>query len=449
MKHSFSTKKRNKLVEDLRHWNEDLRRSLERPEVPAEDDSRKVGELKRRFNIQRSNSIRQSLSSLHRTLESGFRCTCSPPHQAAIDLDWASFELDTAKPIKMAVSYTTISQKRQLPDLWRKLHVNLCAPCDIVGSPPQLLSPSPLPVRDRSPASRRSKMVHLFRSESRTPPPPSLISPNLASESSAVSTSASTEITNLCKAVCTECNPWTLAGFLKDPEEEQGRQFSFDHSKTEFSEIIKAVPLKSLISSQEQFNQQQNTFTSLSAKQRFGIAASVAWSVLHLSGSPWLGNQWDDKQASIFLEKSQGDREILSRHPCALYIFSPPTTPEEPPTNNFKHLIPNIIVFSLGILLIELCINKSFTEIRHTDGNSISDSLLDDYQTALSKLDEVYRLAGDSYGDAVARCVKSEFQGRDIYKNFEFAQFRQQFYDAVVAPVQATYLMFPDSRIAI
>jgi hypothetical protein len=264
-----------------------------------------------------------------------------------------------------------------------------------------------------------------------------------------VSTSASTEITNLCNAVCTECNPWTLAGFLKDPGEGQGRQFSFDDSKTEFSEIIKAVPLKSLLSSHEQLTQQQNGYTSLSAKQRFGIAASVAWSVLHLSGSPWLGNQWDDKQASIFLEKDQGDREILSRHPCALYIFSSPTTPEEPPTNNFKHLIPNIIVFGLGILLIELCINKSFAEIRETNENAMSNSLLDDYQTALSRLDEVYRLAGDSYGDAVARCVKSEFQGRDIYKNFDFSQFRQKFYDTVVAPVQATYLMFPDSRIPV
>lgn len=77
----------------------------------------------------------------------------------------------------------------------------------------------------------------------------------------------------------------------------------------------------------------------------------------------------------------------------------------------------------------------------------MSAPLLEDYETALSKLDEVYRLAGDSYGDAAARCVKLSFQGRDVYKDFSFAQFRRQFYDTVVAPVQATYLMFPDSRI--
>ncbi|EAW17235.1 uncharacterized protein NFIA_005990 [Aspergillus fischeri NRRL 181] len=372
VKHSFSTKKRNKVIEDLRRWNEDLRRSLEKPEVPAEDDSGKVRDLKRRFNIQRSNSIRQCLSSLHRALETGFRCACSPPHQAAVDLDWAAYESDTAETLKVAVSYRTISQSPQRPD------------------------PSPA-------SSLRSRMVYMFRSLSRTPSPPP-IPPDLSSVSTAVPASASTEITNLCDAVCTECNPRPLAGFLKDTQ---------------------------------------------TSNKRFGIAASIAWSVLHLSGSPWLGDHWDEKQANIFLERTQGDREMLSRNPCALCIFSSPTTPEEPLTNDFIHLIPNRIVFGLGILLIELCINKSFAEIRQTDESAMAASLLDDYQTALSKLDEVYRLAGDSYGDAAARCVKLEFQGRDLYKNFDFSQFRRQFYDAVVAPVQATYLMFPDSRIPV
>jgi hypothetical protein len=229
---------------------------------------------------------------------------------------------------------------------------------------------------------------------------------------------------------------------------DQDRQFSFDHSKTDVSKIIKAVPLKSLLSSQ-QSAQQQSPYTSLSLKQRLGIAASTAWSVLHLSGSPWLGNHWDEKQAIIFLESMQGKREVLSRNPCASCVFPSPTTPAEPPTNEFSHIIPNRTVFALGILLIELCINKSFAEIRQTNGSAIPASLLDDYQTAVIMLDEVYRTAGDSYGDATTRCVKLEFQGRDLYKDFDFSQFRQQFYDAVVAPVQATYLMVPDSRVPV
>lgn len=44
---------------------------------------------------------------------------------------------------------------------------------------------------------------------------------------------------------------------------------------------------------------------------------------------------------------------------------------------------------------------------------------------------------------------KFYMQGRDQCKDFGVAQFRQQFHDAVVAPVQATYLMFPDSHASI
>ncbi|PMD20205.1 hypothetical protein NA56DRAFT_660087 [Hyaloscypha hepaticicola] len=446
VKHGLNSKKRNKVVEDLRHWNDDLRRSLEKPEVPAEDDSRKVEDLKRRFNIQRSNSTRKCLSSLHRALKFGFRCACSPPHQAAIDLDWVAYESDTAKTFKVSVSFGKNSQPTQGLCSWQKLRVTSETPAKMVDSVPDLVTPSPPPT-----LSLRSKVVHFkfVRSLSRIPlPPPTSPAtsnplPNLSRAFTAVSTSASNKITSLCPAVCTERNPWTLTGFLKDPDEDQGQQFSLDHNQTDSPKIIKAVPLKSLLSSPEQSTQQRSPYLSLSAKERYGIAASIAWSVLHLSGSPWFTDHWDQKQVSIFFEKNQGGREVLSRHPCASYVFSSPATPEEPPTNDFKHLIPNRTLFALGIFLIELCINKSFAEIREVGDSVTPASLLDDYQAALGNLDEVKRLAGDSYGYAAERCVKSSFQMRDEYKDFEISQFRQQFHDAVVAPVQATYLMFP------
>lgn len=175
MKHSLSTKKRNKVVEDLRHWNEDLRRYLEKSEVPAEDDSRKVQDLKRRFNIHRCNSIRQCLSSLHRALESGFRCACSPPHQVAIDLDWTTYESNTAKTFKVAVSYETNSQPLKGLSSWRKLRITSETPTKMVDSIPKLLTPSPPPARAPSlTSSLQSKVAYLkfVRSSSRTPPPP-------------------------------------------------------------------------------------------------------------------------------------------------------------------------------------------------------------------------------------------------------------------------------------
>jgi hypothetical protein len=204
-----------------------------------------------------------------------------------------------------------------------------------------------------------------------------------------------------------------------------------------------------MLSSHDQLTQQCNPYLPLSAKQRRGIAASVAWSVLHLSGSPWLGDHWDENQMSISLENGSNGREVPSQHPCASCIFSTPATPEERPTNDLKDLIPNRTVFALGILLIELCINKSFAEIRQVSGNATSTLQFGDYRAALNTLDEVRCQAGDLYGNAAERCLKFVFEGRDQYKNFDFVQFRQQFYDTVVAPVQATYLLMPGSQIHI
>ena len=211
--------------------------------------------------------------------------------------------------------------------------------------------------------------------------------------------------------------------------------------------VIKAVPLKSLLSPRDQRKQRKNPYLALSTKQRLGIAATIAWSVLHLASSPWLHDDWDQTQMGILLEKTQNGKEILSQHPCASYVFSAPREAEAGAGEKFSQFIPNRAVFALGILLIELCISEPLSELRDGDGtDQTQGSLFDAYQAALSRLDEVYRLAGDAYGYATERCVKFSFEGRDVWNDFEFETFRKQFYGVVVAPVQVTYLMLPDSQ---
>ena len=175
----------------------------------------------------------------------------------------------------------------------------------------------------------------------------------------------------------------------------------------------------------------------------------MAWAVLYLSNSPWFGEQWLEQQAEIFVETDRSGREALSPSPCASCVFSPCETPDTPSVEEFKHLIPNRAVFALGVFLIELCIDRPLRQATWASvgPSQQTTSVLEDYSIALGKLDDVRGLAGDSYGDAAERCVKFCFEGRDQYKTFDFAQFRQQFYDAVVAPVQATYLLFPESRV--
>lgn len=151
---------------------------------------------------------------------------------------------------------------------------------------------------------------------------------------------------------------------------------------------------------------------------------------------------------AIFIEKTQSGREMSSRHPCAPCAFSPQACPEETAEdrcdNIVSNLIPTRIIFAPGILFIELCVGESVSKAgRCGDGDAAS--LIDDYQSALGRLDEVYWIAGDSYGYATESFVKCSLEGRDVYKDFEFSKFRLQFCDVVVALVQATYLTFLES----
>lgn len=107
-----------------------------------------------------------------------------------------------------------------------------------------------------------------------------------------------------------------------------------------------------------------------------------------------------------------------------------------------EYLYSKRAIFALGVLLIELCVNKSFQEMRKVYAGSIEDPLLADYVAAERALDEVYSLAGNSYGYATERCVKFAFEGRDAHRDFGMSRFRQQFHDDVVAPVQATHHMY-------
>jgi hypothetical protein len=255
------------------------------------------------------------------------------------------------------------------------------------------------------------------------------------------------EITRLCESVCTEQSPSDFAGSLKDPEDDRHQQFSVGHNKSDASVITRPVSLKRLLSSQSRLASKRDPYLSTSAKQRYGIAASIAWSVLHLGGSSWLCHRWEEEQTAIFVEKESGERERLSPYPCTSFDFSCTTSPAESPTDDINDFIPNRTVCALGVLLVELCMNKTMAELNDAPLDEASTTFLDDFKTARNNLNEVYNLAGDLYGNAAKRCLIFSFEGRDDHNDFDFSQFRQQFYDTVVAPLQATYHIFAQTHI--
>jgi len=220
--------------------------------------------------------------------------------------------------------------------------------------------------------------------------------------------------------------------------------------------------LGSLLSNSWQLQRQPGIFL-LSRKQRLEIAAAVSWAALYLCGTPWLGPEWNGKDdVQVFLQ-TQGQQHhriaALVTHSGISYVFKPEplqatvATPASDASGFQTRQIRNRSLLTLGILLVELCLGKTFEQIYRDVQTANSDPLPEsgegissstspaptEYDIATELIDEIHIREGEQYGNAVQRCLRCEFPGRDVTKDFTFQSFRKHFLDGVVAPVQATF----------
>lgn len=188
---------------------------------------------------------------------------------------------------------------------------------------------------------------------------------------------------------------------------------------------------------------------AISRKERLGIAAAAAWAVLHLAESPWLPRTWNKGDLHIVTGKDAGAQfypsissllgsslQGVSAAPGnSLQTEQTLSDDRSAPTFRDSYLIRNKTVFELGILLTELCLNVPFEKLLQ-DGVAQGETYFDVVESGVEK---VYLEGGDLYGYAVQRCLRFEFPGSDLKKRFGFHQFRRDFFDYVVAPVQIIY----------
>jgi hypothetical protein len=190
-------------------------------------------------------------------------------------------------------------------------------------------------------------------------------------------------------------------------------------------------------------------------KQRLEIAVTMASSVLQLYDSPWLGEMWSRTDIHFFFKAPATSFDNRSPITKPYVSKSFPDSPMESssqvaqldPIDSFlMKQIVNKTLFALGILLIELCLNKTLAELRHDQGvdqNTESrPTLADDYQTAVDHIDAVFDEGGLTYGQVVQRCLRCEFGIEDRKKRLDFDVFRYLVYEGVVAPLEEVYRPF-------
>lgn len=191
----------------------------------------------------------------------------------------------------------------------------------------------------------------------------------------------------------------------------------------------------------------------LARKRRFEIAASVCWGVLLLADTDWLSDDLTKDEVQLMTSVCKPHTRDSLEDTYVSYSFHQhkDTSNHLSPTSGPHSFIRNQTLFALGILLMELCLNRSLPYLRsQLQGNSpppgSAQPVVEDIDDCL---EEVYDEAGDEYGYAVQRCLRCEFPGPDRQKNFKHPDFRTHFFRGVVAPVQATYEMISNPTVSV
>ncbi|KAI1109199.1 hypothetical protein F5Y14DRAFT_433390 [Nemania sp. NC0429] len=450
IRRSLGHRERDQLVNDLQYWNTALKNIFEKAEIPSGESTPFLEKIQAGFNQKNCDTARRNYQRMHEVLCQKWACNCQE-HEGNIQLDWHASKMALADKLSLTMPSHSRSQ-------WHCISMNFRAAHDSNHSQPTDTSEKSRPETPRTPSpSRFRRLKGLFSSGQKKQVPAQLLAVPRASENMQQSISNETkEIQCLCDYL--KSAKQLGSGYISDPNADDDCLLIDLTSST--SQKMETASLSSFLGLQKP-NNPSRTRVQLSRKQRFSIAAAAVWAILYLCGSPWMGDNWDGKNEIQLFVEGTGVAQQLAEHPTLGYIFRSTLhqQPENPvdPTSEAERFqgsqIRNKALFALGILLIELCLNTTFEQIRREsqeDGRSsapleISSSVVDDFEIANSQTDRVYLEAGDSYGYAVQRCLRCEFPGRDVTKTFEFSQFRQNFFNGVVAPVQATYMMLPAS----
>ncbi|KAI1182767.1 hypothetical protein F5B17DRAFT_170400 [Nemania serpens] len=451
IRRSFSHREREQLVNDLQYWNTALKNIFEKAEIPSGESTPLLDKIQARFNQKNCDTARRNYQRMHEMLCRRWACNCQE-HKGNIQLDWHASKIAPTDKLSLTMPSHNCSQ-------WHRISMSFRVTNDGNGTQPIDTSEKARPATPRTPSpSRLRKLKDLFSSGQKRHSPtqllpvPVIAPPNMQN----AIPSDTQEIECLCTYL--KRAEQLGSGYIPDPDTGDDRLLidliSSTSQKTETASLTSFLGLPKP-------NKLPRPHVQLSRKQRFSIAAAAVWAILYLSGSPWMGPDWDGKNEIQLLIEGTGVAQQLAEHPTLVYIFR--SALQQQPASRGDSIseaerfqssqIRNKELFALGILLIELCLNTTFEQIRQESQAyerpsaplGIGSSAVDDFEIANRQTDRIYLEAGDSYGYAVQRCLRCEFPGRDVTKTFDFSQFRQNFFNGVVAPVQATYMMLPAS----
>jgi hypothetical protein len=169
------------------------------------------------------------------------------------------------------------------------------------------------------------------------------------------------------------------------------------------------------------------------------LAVPLAAGVLRLHDTPWLGTTWSNKDITVIFQNGK----VLAEHPFVSgeLINTAVATPD---TSFIAAVIRNKTLFTLGLVLTELCMGKPIDELSipgelNADGSKHD---LSDYLTVsrLLTLEEISDRFGRRWSDVVRRCIYCDFNHSKT--SLDDAGFLKAVYHGVLVELEEEHRQF-------
>ncbi|KAE8440783.1 hypothetical protein EG329_006583 [Mollisiaceae sp. DMI_Dod_QoI] len=467
IKMSLNRSKRDKLFEELTDYNNELRTLL--------DTSDRIAALRQSREMGKKSTVSKGLwqfwrhvDRLYGLLTQSWRCDCKSFHQANLLLQhrttskvdfkimfiYAQKTLNRPRPWSWTCQETNI---KMLEDSWqpKKSTVSFTtitptASTESISS--QTLSQASTAITLKKSSFRKSFMSKLKKGKANDPCCPSNASPGQlvqhtpqTSPAQVVVTSPAPipqvtftdtsnpiprvdeidmiDISNLCDTIA------ACGSNLKYRSCFRGEHSRFALSPVEsqvVTDIRDTVSLERLLC--------KDAKITLTRRQRYFIALTLASSHLQLHSTPWISSRWSKKDI-LFLKDSNDPDKIVLDQPYISRNFAPAPAASDDPNNDRS-------LSNLGIMLLELCFGTALEdhEIRQKYPTSSTPNPFLDMAAALEWSPRVVEEAGPEFADAIMWCLRGVPGSGESDGKLE--KWREELFLKVVEPLKYCYDQF-------
>jgi hypothetical protein len=334
-------------------------------------------------------------------------CDCTHQHQANLRLDMRENcgAEEAGSKFAFLLTYEKHSHLESLPPWnWRDIEIECL----------QLASQTNMVTLHQNRFSGGPD-ARLVPSISLSPPPRPLILRSLSPDSPGTTS-------NLCRELMTCPRRNYRLGIVED-EAWQHRIYSVTGPATK-AQISETFSLHDMVRSAK----------NIAPQLKCTLALTLAYSVLQLHDTPWLPRAWNTEHV-FFLRDHVGD--TIPSHVYVSQTFT--SAPRNNMTVDHPGLIPNRIVFTLGVALLELAYGSSILSFvkpieqsNNGDVHSMTEALV---ASRLAR--ELNMRESENFAGAVLACITWNFNTSAV--DLADLEFRMAFHETVIVPLQKDY----------